>query len=669
MPGPPTSLRPTPAAPNVASRRRRSARPPPPAAGPFGGRGPPGGSRGGYGDSGLILPGQNNGGGGGRGGGGGGGSGRLILPGQAGQPNTGRGGGGQQQGGGGRGGGGGSGPSVFGGGRAPSGAGGLPVGAPTEVSPTGVGLDVAATPNFRPPSGFMEAGAEASWLLDDGPDINVSAVWEREGVEEAGEGRAARGVPPPPTHSREERARARAGGGGGGPPSPSLLSTASLFLPPPPPPPHTHTHAPPPLPLSSLSPGRPRTPALPRRRLARPGRPAPPLARKGVDSVTVEAAAGIERVVQSAWIISAEVLASLAASPAFPEAALAHFRQAGGEDLLYEARYLEADVRPGVALYMWENGLDAAEAAALARAMKEWERRPAERDGFGASPGDALAFKAYRDALECRDEDAKVAALARGRAIPGVTAGATTRLDELAATPIARLGGEGAGVLGGGGSSPASDASAALATAPGVLPRLTMARLAPHETLFRVVPVLGELGTAGSSAAGLGAGGAGGPGLTAAALAAAPSARTAGAFDAFAPGPGVDGSPPPPGAAFVVVPAWQALAVSARPVGVPIPDCSAVPALCAAANARAPADVAKLAGPGLLVVDRGLPGAGPPAPKAASAGVLVEATPGGPLALVAAGEAGGRPVVGTVLFVIRPPKVDPASGEDATVEI
>ena len=48
---------------------------------------------------------------------------------------------------------------------------------------------------------------------------------------------------------------------------------------------------------------------------------------------------------------------------------------------------------------------------------------------------------------------------------------------------------------------------------------------------------------------------------------------------------------------------------------------------------------------------------------------VLDSTPGGPLALVAAGEAGGRPVVGTVLFVIRPPKVDPASGEEATVEI
>jgi len=395
-----------------------------------------------------------------------------------------------------------------------------------------------------------------------------------------------------------------------------------------------------------------------------------PLARKGVDSVTVEAAAGIERVVQSAWIISAEVLASLAASPdgGFPEDGLAHFRQSGGEDLLYELRYLEADTRPPVAMYVWDNGLDAVEAGSLARAMKEWERRPAERDGFSPSPGDALAFKAFRDALECRDEDAKEAALARGRAIPGVTAGAVARLDALAATPITRLGDEAAGVLGGGGST-GPPSSSALATAPGVLPRLTLARLAPHEQLFRVVPALGGLGAAASSAAGLGAGGAGGPGLTASALAAAPAARTAGAFDVFAAAAGNDGSDPAPGAAFVVVPAWQALAVAGRPVAIPIPDCSVVPALCAAANARAPADIAKLAGPGLLVVDRGLPGSGPPAPKTDSAGVLVESTPGGPLALIAAAEAGDRKVVGTVIFVVRPPKMDPSSEEDATVEI
>jgi hypothetical protein len=34
---------------------------------------------------------------------------------------------------------------------------------------------------------------------------------------------------------------------------------------------------------------------------------------------------------------------------------------------------------------------------ALARAMKEWERRPGERNGFSDSPGDCLAFKYLRD--------------------------------------------------------------------------------------------------------------------------------------------------------------------------------------------------------------------------------------------------------------------------------
>lgn len=33
----------------------------------------------------------------------------------------------------------------------------------------------------------------------------------------------------------------------------------------------------------------------------------------------------------------------------------------------------------------------------LARAMKEWDRRPRERSGFSASPGDCMAFKHLRD--------------------------------------------------------------------------------------------------------------------------------------------------------------------------------------------------------------------------------------------------------------------------------
>lgn len=40
----------------------------------------------------------------------------------------------------------------------------------------------------------------------------------------------------------------------------------------------------------------------------------------------------------------------------------------------------------------------------LARAMKEWDRRPLERSGFDSSAGDCLAFKYMRDVRRRRGE-------------------------------------------------------------------------------------------------------------------------------------------------------------------------------------------------------------------------------------------------------------------------
>ncbi len=41
------------------------------------------------------------------------------------------------------------------------------------------------------------------------------------------------------------------------------------------------------------------------------------------------------------------------------------------------------------------------ECRTLARAVKEFERRNAESDGFKPTPGDYMAYKYWRDALEC----------------------------------------------------------------------------------------------------------------------------------------------------------------------------------------------------------------------------------------------------------------------------
>lgn len=121
------------------------------------------------------------------------------------------------------------------------------------------------------------------------------------------------------------------------------------------------------------------------------------------------------------------------------EEVLAHFDGGEGAEKLYHFRFLPAERRAAAATYILERGLDprvraaqhraaadacgrgrlgqaagrsrspppaltdrararcAQECDVLARAMKEWDRRPSERSGFNDGPGDCMAFKYLRD--------------------------------------------------------------------------------------------------------------------------------------------------------------------------------------------------------------------------------------------------------------------------------
>jgi hypothetical protein len=466
------------------------------------------------GEGGLILPGQPTGGANrGRG---------LILPGQSqrnppvGRPDTSGGGGGM--------GGPGAAPMV----GSPLIAGLAPPTAPAGPSPTGVELDAASTPNFRPPPGFMEAGAETTWLAghdDAGFDMETALG----------------------------RLRAQA--------APWHVLAALL----------------------------------------------PPLARAGIDAMAVEVDTGLERKTQAVWGTAAQVFASLQspADGALDPSYLPAFDSPDGAPALNELRNLARDVRVAAAAYLAERGADPALASTLARAYREWERRRATDDGFTQAPGDVMAYKFYRDAVECRREEDKDKAVERAVAA-AVTGTARARVEALRAEAIQRV------VV-----STRDDG-----------PALTVTRLAQGDTA--TAPL-------GVACAALGA-------ATAADLAAAASPTPTGAFGLFSAATG----------SVIVLPAWSTLASAVAPAAVEVRDCAAEPAVRAAALAVTDDDVARLRGPGLLIVDRVPPAAGarPPA-------VLVSTTPGGPLSLARlAALPEGAVVVASVLYVLLPARVE-----------
>jgi len=437
-----------------------------------------------------------------------------------------------------------------------------------------------------------------------------------------------------------------------------------------------------------------RTGAAPWHALARA---LPALAAKGYDASAVSEETGVTPLDQNLWAVAGTVYASLAAALAEEQAAaersgggggtgesggesgsvsgggsgggggrmtpaiLAAFDGLDAPDRLYPFRFLGAARRAAAAVYVVENGLDQPACEALARALKEWERRPEERRGFGATPADCLAFKALRDARECRRWESAEALLARAAALAG-TEGARRRVEAAGLEIREALGGPPLPGLGGAAAEAAAAAAAAKAAAePGgdeaALARparlsgaMTLLRLDPDELGVRPMAVVGRFGEVTSAdlraapraaqkgpfgAFGIVAAGAGAGAAAAPTAAASNGNGTGSAAAAFAP-------TDPAAVTWVALPQWRALQLARRPVALSVADCGAVPALTSAGGARSDEDRRRFTGPALLVVDSFVSDGGAGAVAAASAEDAAAAVAA---AEAAAGEAGEGPLV------------------------
>ena len=140
----------------------------------------------------------------------------------------------------------------------------------------------------------------------------------------------------------------------------------------------------------------------------------PALQSKGFDAFAVEEATGLERKTQNLWFSTASIYDALKKSGLIDPKVMAYYDIDGTEELLHELRFLSLSQRCAAVAYIAQKGLDQVGCTVLARAMKEHERRKGAREGFSESPGDCLAFKHYRDALECRQQEAADACVKKG---------------------------------------------------------------------------------------------------------------------------------------------------------------------------------------------------------------------------------------------------------------
>lgn len=291
---------------------------------------------------------------------------------------------------------------------------------------------------------------------------------------------------------------------------------------------------------------------------------------------------------------------------------LAAYDSTEGADLLYPFRYLDTDFRATAAKYIIEKALDPDECEVLARAMKEWERRDMERNGFSNHPGDCMAFKLLRDALETRTREELIEKVELGMKY-AVTDGARARLEEVL-----------------------NPEEAAAKSDSGVNANMMVLRLNEDEIGYRTLPVLGAYEQTVYQD-----------------VDKAPRSTQDGPFGVFKIS-GLSAADKK----WVALPLWKALAISRHPVAIEINDCSRVVPVLLGTKAKTDEDRRRLRGSGLLVLDCGFV-----APEDALgdtwylASVNPVPSPSDKMELVDGTKlkASGRGASATVIFLCRPP--------------
>lgn len=330
----------------------------------------------------------------------------------------------------------------------------------------------------------------------------------------------------------------------------------------------------------------------------------PQLTRAGYDSIAIEADTGLEKIQQSVWTVAVEVYQSLQRSGECSKETLNYFDREGADVLLYELRFNAGPSRPDAATYIAENQLDTQQARTLARALKDQERREGDKLGFSAKPGDCLAFKYYRDAIEVSRSLTHKEQLLKKAYETAVTDEAREAVKELER------------------NAPADPLKTQRAT-------VHVVKLAGDQTAFRPVPILSALSEASPSS-----------------LAAAPVSRSQGAFNSFVFGQEAAGTP------FVMLPAWHSLMLARRPVGLTIPNCADVPAVSGFDANTKPEDKGRMEGQGLLIIDAADTEASDPTQIYV---VAVSESALGLSSLAELPEESRGSVCGRVLFCCRPP--------------
>jgi len=135
---------------------------------------------------------------------------------------------------------------------------------------------------------------------------------------------------------------------------------------------------------------------------------------------------GFEPIHQNQLAVAAQVFATL---EGLSDAARAYLAPSGSE-IVYELRQLDRERRVPAAELVAAKQLDIARTRDLVRAVKDFSRRSHPPDGFGTTPGEALAYQCWKLARGQKDLQARSRLIAQGFQF-AETAGARAQLESL----------------------------------------------------------------------------------------------------------------------------------------------------------------------------------------------------------------------------------------------